>query len=686
MNRRDSSSKVTDSHLRRKAYVYIRQSTLQQVSRNQESQVNQRQMVARAAELGWPAEEIEVIDEDQGLSGSESERRTGFQRLVAEVSMGRAGIVVGYEVSRLARNNGDWYHLLDLAAVFDTLIADNDGVYHPAQFNDRLLLGLKGTMSEAELHILKQRLEAGRLRQVERGVYRQPLPTGLVRATDGRVEKDPDGRICGSIELVLAKFGELGSCGKVLRYLRQEGLLLPRRQMCGPERGKVVWKPPSDTAIYEIVRNPAYAGAFVYGRRQHTPGRPSCVRRRQPPAEWIETKHDVYPAYISWAQYEANQAQLARNGQRAGGAEPAASGVAREGPGLLQGLVVCGHCGYHRQVMYKEGYHHYPCQSLRRRHGLAACPTIHGPSVDEAVSQAFFAALRPANLDVLETVLAAQRVEQERLAGQWLAQVQQAEYEAQRAQRQYMQVEPENRLVAAELERRWEEKLQQQRRVEEAAQRWHAQNEPAAEITAEMREQFAHLAAHLPAVWARCTPAQRKTLLRSLIERVIVRRDVADRVSVRIVWLSGHYTDLEVQTPVGLQTSVSRYAAMVERVGELYAEGLDDAQIAAQLSSEGFHSAHRSDVAVDAVTTIRRAQRWLHRTGPRPAMREGYLTLPALATRLGVERQWVYRRLRNGGIEPDAVVRDLQTHQYLIQDDPELIARLQAEARHHLTR
>jgi DNA invertase Pin-like site-specific DNA recombinase len=686
MSQRDSSSKVTDSHLRRKAYVYIRQSTLQQVTRNQESQVNQRQMVARAAVLGWPVGQIEVIDEDQGLSGSESGRRTGFQRLVAEVSMGRAGIIVGYEVSRLARNNGDWYHLLDLAAVFDTLIADNDGVYHPGQFNDRLLLGLKGTMSEAELHILKQRLEAGRLRQVERGVYRQALPTGLVRAADGRVEKDPDVRIRGAIELVLAKFAELGSCGKVLRYLRQEGLQLPRRQMRGPERGNVVWKPPSDTAIYEIVRNPAYAGAFVYGRRQHVPGQPPTVRRRQPVTEWIEVKHDIYPAYITWAQYEANQAQLARNGQRAWNEEQAGGGVAREGPGLLQGLVVCGHCGYHRQVIYKEGYHHYPCQSLRRRHGLAPCPTVHGPAVDETVTETFFEALRPANLDVLDTVLAAQRAEQERLAGQWAAQVRQADYEAQRAQRQYMQVEPENRLVAAELERRWEEKLLRQRRVEEEAQRWRAQNEPAAEITDEMREQFGHLAGHLPAVWANCTPAQRKALLRSLIERVIVRRDVADRVSVRVVWLSGHYTDLEVQTPVGLQTSVSGYADMVARVGTLYAQGLHDAQIAAQLSSEGFHSAHRSDVAVDAVTTIRREQRWLHRTGPRPTVREGYLTVPALARRLGVDRQWVYRRLRNGSIEPDVVVRDAQTHQYLIQDDPELIARLEAQVRHKLTR
>lgn len=682
MSQREGSSKVSEKHLARMAYVYIRQSTLQQVVRNPESQVNQRQMVGRAIGLGWSAERIEVIDEDQGRSGSDSASRSGFQRLVTEVSMGRVGIIIGYEVSRLARNNGDWYHLLDLAAVCDTLIADHDGVYHPRQFNDRLLLGLKGTMSEAELHILKQRLEEGRLRQVERGAYRQVLPTGLGRAADGRVEKDPDERVRGSIELVLAKFAELGSCGQVLHYLRRAELLLPRRQLHGAVRGEIVWKPPTDTAIYEIVRNPAYAGAFVYGRRRHTPGQPPAVRGRRPQEEWIAIVCDVYPAYITWAQYEANQAQLVRNGQRTGGADLRAVGATREGPGLLQGLAVCGHCGYHRQVMYKEGYHHYPCQNMRRRYGVAACPTIHGPRVDAAVTQAFFAALRPANLDVLAEVLAAQRTEQEQLTAQWAAQVKQAEYEAQRAQRQYSQVEPENRLVAGELERRWEEKLRQLRNVEETAQRWRERNRAPQEITPELREQFAHLSAHLPAVWEGCTPAQRKTLLRSLVERVILRRDIADRVHVRIVWLSGHYTDLEVQTPVGVQTAVNGYAAMVERVGALHAQGLDDTQIAVQLSREGFHSARRSDVAEDAVTTIRHAYRWLDRTGPRPVVREGYHTVPALAQRLGVRPQWVYRRLHTGQIEAEYVTRDPQTQQYWIQDDPALISRLQIQARY----
>jgi DNA invertase Pin-like site-specific DNA recombinase len=688
VNKPGRSSKVTVAHLRRQAYVYIRQSTLQQVMHNRESQVNQGHMVDRALGLGWAAERIAVIDEDQGQSGRKSEPRSGFQRLVAEVSLGQVGIIVGYEVSRLARNNADWYHLLDLAAVFDTLIADDDGVYNPRLFNDRLLLGLKGTMSEVELHLLQQRLAAGRMRQIERGEYRQLLPTGLVRLADGVVMKDPDVEVQGRIEMVLAKFAELGSCGQVLRYLRREELLLPRRQLCGPDKGDVVWKPATASAIYEIVRNPAYAGAFVYGRKQQEPSRrqaerPGSGRLRQPQEAWLQIHHNVYPAYITWEQYQANQARLKENSLLFFGNREGKQGMAREGQALLQGLAICGHCGYHRQVNYKQqDLYYYLCSALSKHHGAAACPTVHGPNVDQAVVEAFFAALRPAHLDTLEAVLAAQQAERAQLEQQWAMRVQRTQYEAQRAQRQYMQVEPENRLVAAELERRWEEKLGQLHSVQEAVRRWQEQTPQAVQLSAEMREQFAHLSEHLPEVWSQFTAAQQKTLLRSLIDYVILKREVGDRVNVRIVWVSGYYSDLQVQVPVGIQAAVSGYADMVQRIGELYTQGLDDRQIAGQLSQEGFHSARRSDVAVRAVTTIRQAQGWHHKTGPQPVLKlKGRLTVTGLAQRLGVNRVWVYRRLKNGTIDPQYVTRDPQTHRYLIQDDPELIARLHTQKR-----
>lgn len=676
-------SKVTAAHLGKHAYVYIRQSTVKQVVENEASQENQRRMVECAAELGWPAGRIHVIDEDQGLSGRGSDYRQGYQRLVTEVSLAQVGIIIGYEVSRLARNNSDWYHLLDLAAVFGTLIADNDGVYNPSLFNDRLLLGLKGTMSEVELHLLQQRLEAGRMRKVEQGVYRQTLPTGLVRAADGRVELDPDTEVRHCIELVLTKFAELGSCGRALRELRANGIRLPRRQARGPAKGEIVWKEATDSAIYEIVRNPAYAGAFVYGRKQtdptiRQPGRPASGRQRKSQDDWLQITHDVYPAYISWEQYQANQAQLKENGLRTWKRSATRQGAAREGGALLQGIAICGHCGHHSQVNYRERRkHRYQCHAVYRSTGKRGCPTIHGPSVDKVAVKAFFGALRPANLDALEGVLAAQAEERAQLERQWEERLARARYEAQRAQRQYIKVEPENRLVAAELERRWEIKLQELQAAEDEVERLREKMAEPRELTAEMRAQFAQISERLPELWNQFTPVQQKTLLRSLIDHVALTRQAPDQVEVKIVWVSGYYTHRIARVPTSRRKDVTGYDQMVQRIGDLYQQGLDDRQIAHQLSQEGYHSAHRADVAVNAVKTIRQEAGWHHKTGSRPVLEVGgRLTTTGLAARLGVERRWVHWRLKNGAIADRYVTRDPRSGSYLIKDDPELIERL----------
>ncbi len=679
-------SKVSAAHLGKQAYVYIRQSTVKQVVENEASQENQRRMVERAVELGWPAGRIHVIDEDQGLSGRGSDYRRGYQRLVTEVSLAQVGIIIGYEVSRLARNNSDWYHLLDLAAVFGTLIADNDGVYNPNLFNDRLLLGLKGTMSEVELHLLQQRLEAGRMRKVEQGVYRQTLPTGLERAADGRVELDPDTQVRHCIELVLSKFAELGSCGRVLRELRGNGIRLPRRQARGPEKGEIAWREATDSAIYEIVRNPAYAGAFVYGRKQtdptlRRPGRSASGRRRKEQEEWLQITHDAYPAYISWEQYQANQAQLKENGLRTWKRSASRQGAAREGNALLQGVAICGHCGHHRQVNYRERHkHRYQCNRVYKSTGKSYCPTIPGPSVDQVVVKAFFGALRPANLDALEGILAAQAEEQAQLERQWEERLARARYEAQRAQRQYMKVEPENRLVAAELERRWETKLQELQAAEEKVVRWREKMAEPREISADMRAQFAQISERLPELWDQFSPVQQKSLLRSLIDHVVLTRQAPDQVEVKIVWVSGYYTNRIAQVPTSRREDVTGYDQMVERIGELYRQGLDDRQIAQELSKDGYHSAHRlADVAVNAVKTIRQEAGWHHKTGTRPVFEiGGRLTTAGLAARLGVERRWVHWRLKNGAIAHRYVTHDPETGCYLIQDDTKLIERLRA--------
>ena len=348
--------------------------------------------------LGWSPERIRVINTDLGFSGSERTARSGFNELLAELSLGQVGIIFGYEVSRLARNNQDWYHVLDLAAVFGTLIADNDGLYDPRLYNDRLLLGLKGTMSEAELHWLHQRLDAGRLSAVRRGAYRQRLPTGLVRLPDGTVVKDPDDQVRHSLELVFSQFAALGSCHQVLRYLRTHELLLPRHQRSGPGNGQVVWKPASAPAVYEILQNPAYAGAFAYGRTQTDPTRRQPGYRatgisHRPQDEWIHLQQGVYPAYISWEQYQANQARLHQNAMRFG--EPGGpQGAVRAGGALLQGLITCGLCGHRMRVRYKQT-HRYTCDALARHCQEPICASLSGPAIDAAVTAAFLAACNP---------------------------------------------------------------------------------------------------------------------------------------------------------------------------------------------------------------------------------------------------------------------------------------------------
>jgi DNA invertase Pin-like site-specific DNA recombinase len=674
--------KVRAEHLQRLAYIYIRQSTLKQVEHNRESQVNQYQLVQRAEALGWSRGRIRVIDTDQGLSGQGSEYRSGFKELVAEVSLGHVGIIFGYEVSRLARNNSDWYHLLDLAAVFGTLIADNDGIYDPRLYNDRLLLGLKGTMSEAELHLLRQRLDAGRMGQVLRGEYRQHLPTGLVRQPDGTVVKDPDDQVRHVIEIVLTKFAELGSCPKVLRYLLQENILLPRRQTSGLHKGELLWKPPSDSAIYNIVSNPAYAGAFAYGRKQtnplkRKPGGQATGRVRKPMEEWIYLQQDVYPAYISWEQYLANRERLRQNSTRLTHWTQQTQGAAREGAALLQGLATCGICGRSMLVSYKNNPR-YRCCALAKGFGKATCMSLHAPSVDEVVVQAFFEAIRPAQLDALQAILDSQQTDHQRLSQQWEERLKRARYEAHLCERQYQAVDPENRLVAAELERRWEEKLRQLQETQELYERFQLTSTPSG-LTPELREQFQHISEKLPELWPELTNAQKKELLRSLIARVILKRDAPDRVGVKIVWISGHYSVVYAQPPILCQRDVTGYDEMLERIQALLQEGLNDEQIAAQLTEEGFHSARSAKVSPEMVLRIRRKHRWhLIRWKTRNALElDGYLTARGLATRLGVDQRWVYHRISDGTIDPRCVTRHPQADIYLIQNDPELIEQLQ---------
>jgi DNA invertase Pin-like site-specific DNA recombinase len=437
----NGSAKIQISHRQRLAVVYVRQSDPKQVLKNRESGLNQRALKERLVELGWKPGQIQVVDDDQGHSGKSTAGRDGFQKLVADVGLRKVGIVMGYEVSRLSRNNADWYRLLELCALFDTLIADTDGIYHPRDFNDRLLLGLKGTLSEAELHSLRLRLDAGRLSKAKRGELVHHLPTGYVRDAIGQAQLDPDASVQDRIRLVFQRFAELGSMQKVLRYLAGHNLLLPRRQTSGLHAGETLWKEPSISAINAILKNPAYAGAFAYGRRRadparQIPGRAATGRMRQPREQWLALVPNVYPAYISWTEYEHNQATIAENRQKM--AERLTRKQAlRSGAALLTGLVRCSFCGHTLQVAYKDKRFQYFCHAAQARYAKPNCQYLSGQPIDEAVVHAFFRVLQPAEIDALEQVSVRQAEHQQELIHHLEQEVTRLAYVAHRAERQY---------------------------------------------------------------------------------------------------------------------------------------------------------------------------------------------------------------------------------------------------------
>lgn len=680
-------TKLTLQHRQKLACIYVRQSTLKQVEHNRESQDNQYQLVQKAEILGWPPERIHVIDADLGLSGKSSTHRNGFKELVAEVSMGHVGIIFGYEVSRLARNNSDWYQLLDLASVFGTLIADSDGIYDPRLYNDRLLLGLKGTMSEAELHLIRLRMEAGRMNQVRKGTYRQCLPTGLVRLPDSRVAFDPDDGVRHTIELVFNQFEQLGSCRQVVLALKKAEILLPRRQTGGFFRGQLLWKPVTEAAIYEILQNPAYAGAFVYGRRPGDPVRRQitgrAVQTRKELEEWVTIQQGVYPAYISWEQYLKIQERLHQNASTFTNLkiQAQAQGAIRTGSALLQGLLICGICGHHLGVSYKDKNQvRYVCNDRLKRVTSPACLSVAGPPVEKTVVKMFLEALRPSQLDALEEALSVQEKKHAEMLRHWQERVKRARYEVQLAERQYSAVDPVNRLVAGELERRWEKALVELQQTQEGYDRFVTATKPAC-VPEGLKEKFQHISERLPELWenGQLDNTQKKELLRTLIQKVIVRWICSETVEVRIVWISGHYTLVEVAMPIHRFKDLTRYNEFVERVQELLQKGKSRKEIALQLREEGFRSTRGELITESTVSKLIRQQGWQSAAdlGKNAPSLPGYLTLRELALELNTDAIWLLAQIGNGRIAPEYIQKHPQRPRInLIKDDLCLKERL----------
>lgn len=589
-------SKIRNTHLERLAVVYVRQSTMQQVERHQESTRLQYALLDRAMELGWARSQVLIIDEDLGRSGSTAEGRPGFQRLVAEVGLDHVGMVLGIEISRLARCSRDWYQLLEVCALFSTLIADADGVYDPATYNDRLLLGLKGTMSEAELHILKQRMLEGKRAKARRGELALRLPMGYVRHASGEVIKDPDEQARAVIETVFEQFERCATINGVLRYFVDQGLRLPYRIAGGARKGELEWRRPNRVTLSNLLHNPTYAGAYVYGRRptdprRKKPGRPSTGRTVAAPQQWEVILKDHLPAYIGWERFERHLRQLQANTAQA-------LGVERAGPSLLSGLVVCGRCGLRMATQYTNNGAglRYVCSRMLTDYGEPLCQSLTGMPLDEHIRGLLFEALEPAALEISLHVaedIEAQRAQRRK---QWSQRLERAAYAAERAERQYLAVEPENRLVARTLEQHWEEALAAQATLKADYERFLAA-EPSVLNDAE-RTRIRHLAADIPALWqaSTTTNAERQAIVRQLVDRVIVKvLDDSERVNVEVHWAGGHRTAARIVRPVARLEQLSYYPELLARVVALHEQRLGAAEIARRLNAEGWRPAKRRD-------------------------------------------------------------------------------------------
>ncbi|MGH2797024.1 MAG: recombinase family protein [Thermoleophilaceae bacterium] len=646
--------KLTSSHLRRQAFVYLRQSSQAQVERNVESTDRQYGLVARAVELGFAREQVVVIDEDLGISGSGLSERSGFARLTAEVALGHAGLVLGLEVSRLARNNADWYRLLDLCGVTDTVIGDADGIYHPGSFNDRLLLGLKGTMSEAELHVLRARLEGGIRNKAARGELRKALPVGLIWGEEGgEILLDGDEAVRGAIATIFERFAELGSVRQVWLWMRREGVQFPMRRFA---HGEIEWTSPTYHQIHSVLESPVYAGAYVFGKTRRERyvdehGQTRTRMRRLPQAEWQVLIWEHHPGYIDKAAFDANRERIARN-TRPRAHEP--GGAVREGAALLQGIAVCARCGRKLNVHYdgRRGQarpsYYCPGSILVENRG-SWCMRVGGMQIDEAVAGALLAALTPAG--VKAALRAAEALEQDHDAalGQWRLQVERTHYQAERAERRYRQVEPEHRLVARGLERDWEKTLAALAEAEaELALR--EQQRPKT-LTADEREQLLQLGADLGRVWSAptTTDRDRKQLLRTLIEEVVI--DVVReerRATLTLRWRGGAITELIVPLPRHQPTirTDEDTVALMRRLAVHY----DDATIAGILNRQGRRSATGQRFTAQIVSSLRTSWKIPRHQPPTDPPDGELLPIARVAEILQVAPSTIHRWLADGFI------------------------------------
>ena len=655
--RDEGAERVSTAHRAKLAYIYVRQSTPGQVRQHQESTELQYRLADRAAGLGWPRERIAVIDDDLGKSGDSGTERHGFQRLIAEIGLGKAGLVLSLDASRLARNNRDWHQLLELCSIFGVVIGDGERLYDPGAYHDRLLLGLSGIMSEAELHQLRMRLHQGERQKAARGELRLPLPAGLAYGAGGEVILNPDEEVQARLRLVFSLFQALQSARAVMRELQRHGLLLPVRPVRGPSPHTVVWVAPDSFRVLQILQRPSYAGAYVWGQRRQDPTRRRAgtshnANVRVPVEQWPVCLRDAHPGYISWEEFMANQARLAGNVARHDAARP---GVARRGGALLQGIAACGRCGRRMGVRYSGPHGDYPvyrCGADHARNGRPRCQEVRALLVDAEVERVLLDALAPDQVALAVAAVGQLETETRMLERQWTLKCERARYEAERARRQYDVVEPENRLVARSLERVWEEKLRAVEAVEQAHESWRREQSGALSET-ECAEVLA-LAQDLARVWRAATAEERKRILRLVVREVVLdQKRERGLVWMRVAWQTGATSEHRLRRCVPGYAEYASTALLERRVRELNGAGLMDREIAAALNAEGLATAHGPPFLGQNVHALRK--RWgiptvkINGVAPNPARwPDGSYSVQGAAATLGITPQTVFKWLRKG--------------------------------------
>jgi DNA invertase Pin-like site-specific DNA recombinase len=663
-------NKIAPTHLERQAYLYVRQSTLRQVLENTESTKRQYALRERAVALGWSLERIVIIDSDLGQSGADSDR-LGFQKLVAAVGMGEVGVVLGLEVSRLARSSSDWHRLLEICALTNTLILDEDGLYNPGHFNDRLLLGLKGTMSEAELHVLRARLIGGINAKASRGELETKLPVGLVYDPMGKVVLDPDLQVRAAVRTFFETFRRTGSATSTVRSFREQGLLFPRRLSTGPHQSELVWGPLLHHRALRVLKNPRYAGAFAYGRRQvrRTP-LGTEQRIHLPREQWHTLIHDAHPGYLTWAEYEENVRRLRDNAQAYG--SDRRHGPPREGPALLQGLAVCGRCGGRMAVRYYVSHAHivpeYRCQRDGIQHAGAICQRVVGGALDRAIGDLLVETVSPLALEVALAVqdeLEARAQEVDRIRRQ---QVERARYEAELAQRRYLRVDPDNRLVADSLEAEWNNKL---RALAAARDEYERQGDrDGGVLSADQRQQVMALVTDFPRLWRDpATPhRERKRMVRLLVEDVTLLK--TDEVVAQIRFRGGAAQTIRLPRPKPADQLRRTDPAVVAEIDRLL-EDHSDAEIAEILNTRGLRPGVADQFSAFIVWQLRRKYRLEDRCTR--LRRRGMLTLDEMAAALGVHPSTVKSRRAKGRLTSELVYNDKGQRLYAPPAEPILI-------------